>query len=58
MLCEPISPDNGEKVGDNLSGNRLINLKILTTNIEKFIACQTCAQEKAIQIKPEEERDQ
>ena len=35
MLCKPISSDNKEKEGDNLSGNRLINLKILTTNIDK-----------------------
>ena len=27
MLCEPISSDNEEKEGDNLSRNRLINLK-------------------------------
>ena len=27
MLCEPTCLDNEEKEGDNLSGNRLINLK-------------------------------
>ena len=36
MLCEPISSDNEEKGGDNLSGNRLINLEILTTNVNNF----------------------
>ena len=35
MLCKPISSDNKEKEGDNLSGDCLINLKIFTTNIEK-----------------------
>ena len=38
MLQEPISSDNKEKEGDNISGNRLIILKILTTNIEKFFS--------------------
>ena len=36
MLCEPTCLDNKEKEGYNLSGNRLITLKILTTNIEYF----------------------
>ena len=27
MLCEPISSDNKEKEGDNISGNHLISLK-------------------------------
>ena len=36
MLYEPTSSDNEEKEGDNLSGNHLINLKILTTNIKKI----------------------
>ena len=35
MLCDPSGPDNKEKEEDNLSSNRLINLNILTTNIEK-----------------------
>ena len=34
MLWEPISSDNEEKGGDNIIGNRLINLKVLTTNID------------------------
>ena len=36
ILCEPICSDNENKEGDNLSGNRVINLKILTTNIDIF----------------------
>ena len=36
MLCEPTCLDNEKKEGDNISGNRLINLKIFTTNIENF----------------------
>ena len=36
LLCEPISSDNEQKEGDNLSGNHLVNLKKLTTNVEKF----------------------
>ena len=51
MLCEPISSNSKEKEGDNLSGNCLINLKMLTTNIEKFLVRQKCAQEKALQMK-------
>ena len=51
MLCEPILLDNEEKEGDNLSSNRLINLKTLTNNIEKFLVCWQCAHEKAPHIK-------
>ena len=58
MLCEPNISYNKEKERDNLSGNRLINLKILTTNIDNFLLCQQYAQEKAVLMKLEEERDQ
>ena len=51
MLCEPTCLDNKEKEGDNLRVNSLINLKTLTTNIEKLVVCRQCAQEKALQMK-------
>ena len=38
MLYEPISSDNEEKDGYNISGNRLIKLRILTT---KFFSVPT-----------------
>ena len=38
-LCEPTSSDYEEKEGDNFNGNRLINLKKLTTN-KYFFVCQ------------------
>ena len=34
MLCDTTCLYNEEKEGDNLSGNHIINLKILTANIE------------------------
>ena len=43
MLCEPTRSDNENKEGYNISGNRVINLKILTTNIENCLVCQQCA---------------
>ena len=58
MLCEPTDSDIEKKEEDNISGNRLINLKILTTNIDNFLLCQQYAQEKAVLMKLEEERDQ
>ena len=36
MLCEPTCLDNEEKEGENLCSSRLISLKWLTTNVEKF----------------------
>ena len=36
MLCEPTCLENKDKEGDNTSCNSLINLKILTTNIDKI----------------------
>ena len=38
-------------------GNRIINLKNFITNIDKFLVCKECAQERELQIKLEEERD-
>ena len=53
MLYEPTNSDNEEKEIYNLISNCLINLKILTTNIEKSLVCQKCAHEKAVQTKLE-----
>ena len=36
MLYDPTCLDDEEKEGDKLIVNRIINLKILTTNIEIF----------------------
>ena len=55
MLYEPTCLDNEDKEGDNLNGNRLINLKILTINIYNVLMWRHCAQEKAPQMKLEEE---
>ena len=45
MLCEPISSDNEEKEGDELSVDCLINLNILTTNIDFFSVAEMCTGE-------------
>ena len=58
MFYEPTCLDNKQKQGDNLSSNRLINLKILTNNIDNFLVFRQCEQEKAPQMKLEEERFQ
>ena len=54
MLCESVNSDHEEKEGDVLNGNRIINLKNLITNIDKFLLCKECAQEREIQINLEE----
>ena len=45
ILCDPTCSDNKEKEGDNLRGNRLINLKI-ENQPREFLVCQKFAQEK------------
>ena len=57
MMCESINSVQEEKEGDVLNGNRIINLNNLITNIDKFLVCKECAQERELQIKIEEERD-
>ena len=57
MMCEFVNSDEEEKQEDVLNGNRIINLKNLITNIDKFLVCKECAQERELQIKSEEERD-
>ena len=54
MLLETSCLDTEEKDIENLSGNRLINLKILTTSIDKFLLRQKFAQEKDLKMKQEE----
>ena len=46
MMCESVNSDQKEKEGDVLNGNRIINLKNLITNIDNFLVCKECAQER------------
>ena len=57
MMCESINSDQEEKEGDVLNGNHIINLKNLISNIDTFLVCKECAQERELEIKLEEERD-
>ena len=41
-----------------LNGNCIINLKNLITNIYNFLFCKECAQERDLQIKSEEVKEQ
>ena len=43
--------------GDVLNGDLIINLKYFITNVDNFLVCKECAQERELQIKLEEERD-
>ena len=56
MMCESVNSDQEEREGDVLNGNRMINLNNLITNIDNFLVCKQCAQERELQIKLEEER--
>ena len=40
MMCEHVNSDPEEKEGDVLNGNRIINLKNLISNIDKFLVCK------------------
>ena len=40
MMCESINYDEEEKKGDVLNGNRIINLKNLISNMDKFLVCK------------------
>ena len=40
MMCESINYYQEEKEGDVLNGNRIINLKNLISNIDKFFGVQ------------------
>ena len=57
MMCESVNSDPGEKEGDVLNGNRIINLNNVITKIDNFLVCKECAQERDIQIKLEGKRD-
>ena len=46
MLCESVNTDLKEKEGDVLKSNRIINLKNLITNIEKFLLCKEFVKER------------
>ena len=46
MICESVNSDQEGKEGDLLKGNRSINLNNLMTNINKFLVCKECAQER------------
>ena len=50
MMCDSLNSGQEEKEGDVLNGNRIINLKNLISNIDKFVVCKECAQEREIQI--------
>ena len=58
MMCESVNSDQEEKEGDAPNGNCIINLKNLITNIDIVLVWKECAQERYLQIKLEEERDQ
>ena len=57
IICGSVNSDQEEKQGDVLNGNRIINLENLITNIDKFLVCKECTQERELQIKLEQERD-
>ena len=57
MMCESINSDQEEKEGDVLNGNRIINLKNLISNMDKFLVCKESSQGRELQIKVEEKRD-
>ena len=40
MLCKSVKSDREEKEGDLLNGNRIINLKNLITDMDKFLVCK------------------
>ena len=56
-MCESVNSDREEYEGDVLNGNCIINLQNLITNMDIFLVCKQCAQERELQIKLEEERD-
>ena len=57
MLCESVKSDQEEKEGYLQNGNRIINLNNFITNIDKYLVCKECAQERELHIKLEEKRD-
>ena len=57
MMCDSVNSYQEEKKRDVLNGNRNINLNNLITNIDNFLVCKRCAQERELQIKLEVVRD-
>ena len=50
MICESVNSDQEEKEGHVLNSNCIMNLKILITNMDKFLVCKEFAQERELQI--------
>ena len=46
MMCESVNSDQEEKQGDVLNGSSFVNLKNLITNMDKFLVCKECAQQR------------
>ena len=57
MLFDSVNSNQEEKEGDLLDNNRVISLKNLIINIDNFLVCKECAQERGLQIKLAEKRD-
>ena len=57
MICESVNSYQEEKEGDVINGNRIINLKNFITNMDIFLVCKECAQERGLQIKLYEEQE-
>ena len=55
MIFKSVNSDQEEKEGDVPNGNRIINLKNVFINIDTFLVCKACAQERDLHIKLEEE---
>ena len=59
MQYQSVNTDQEEeKEGDVLKGNHIINLKNLSTNIDKKLLCKECVKERDVQIKLEEGKEQ
>ena len=58
MLCESVNYDQEEIEEELLNVNLIINLNNLITNIDKVLVCKECAQERDLQIKLEEDKQQ
>ena len=57
MMCESVNSDQEEKEADLLNVNRIINLNNLITNMDTFLVCKECAEERELQKKLGEESD-
>ena len=50
MMCKSVNSNQEENQGDVLNGNCIINLKNFFINIDTFLVCKECAQERGLQI--------